>query len=366
MMSGASDVLVLGSGPAGLLAAAACSARGASVVVRSTDPDQRWTNVYGVWPDELTDPELAAAVTHLWPSVSVVHRERQEIPRAYARVDGAAWQEILRGRCAGVRFERGDAREGEGRVVIDATGRGVRLRGTGEATLFQVAWGETIVARGLPDDEMAWMHFGDEGSFLYAMPLGGGRFFVEETLLATADVAMEPLRARLHARLAARGVTIAAVEHVERCVIPLDRPIPPVQPVIGFGAAAAMVLPSSGYLLPRIVADAPAVADAAVRGDADAAWAAIWPAWRRRTRVLHLHGARTIAGLSPAQTRDFFAAFFSLPLPTRRAWLADALSPPALMAAMAGVFARLPWGLRARLVSGGVDALVHGLTPEVS
>lgn len=48
-------------------------------------------------------------------------------------------------------------------------------------------------------------------TFLYAMDLGGGRFFVEETSLALAPpVPIDCLRQRLERRLAQRGVAVLA------------------------------------------------------------------------------------------------------------------------------------------------------------
>ena len=82
-------------------------------------------------------------------------------------------------------------------------------------------------------------------TFLYAMDLGDGVFFVEETSLALAPaVPYDVLKDRLLRRLRHRGVTVEAVQHEEHCLFPMNLPLPDLQQrLLAFGGAAAMVHP---------------------------------------------------------------------------------------------------------------------------
>ena len=83
-------------------------------------------------------------------------------------------------------------------------------------------------------------------TFLYAMDLGQGRFFVEETSLARLRLCLCGFATAPGQRLAHRGIAIEAVEHVEHCLFPMNPALPDRrQPVVGFGGAASMVHPAS-------------------------------------------------------------------------------------------------------------------------
>lgn len=96
-------------------------------------------------------------------------------------------------------------------------------------------------------------------TFLYAMDLGDGLFFVEETSLALAPpVPFEVLKDRLHLRLAHGGIQVEQVEHEEFCLFPMNLPLPDLsQQVVGFGGAASMVHPASGYMVGSLLRRAP-------------------------------------------------------------------------------------------------------------
>ena len=315
------------------------------------------------------------------------------IDRPYARFDSAALRARMRERCAAseVRLERGSAlsvahdragsvvTDARGRphaasVVIDATGRGVLLRRRGAPSHWQTAWGVLAEVDGWSGPPR-WMDFAPVDAagpptFLYALPMPDGRVFLEETALVRSPrVPRSILEPRLHRRLAAMGLRLRAVHEAEDCAIPMDTPLPSLrQRVVGFGAAAGMIHPATGYLLARALRTAPSVAealrdglasgpDAAARG----AWRAIWPGARIRTRRLHVLGARMLAKLDAVDTRRFFGAFFSLPASVRDAWLDDTLPIGALAAGMVDLFRRVPAGVRWRLVAGSLAA-----APEIS
>ena len=66
------DVLIVGSGPAGVGLAAACGAAGLDVAVLTPDETLPWRNTYGVWLDELDDPALLATLGQRWDDVRVI------------------------------------------------------------------------------------------------------------------------------------------------------------------------------------------------------------------------------------------------------------------------------------------------------
>lgn len=378
-MIGSCDVLIAGSGPAGLAAAASCVEAGFDVAVVAPDLDRPWPASYGAWADQLPDGILAGCVSHAWDEVEARFSSDDTncIQRRYVRVHNGALQDHLRGRLAGARLVPGVARgvvhedrgssvttsEGMIRagVVVDATGGGALLE-NGVPTAFQVAWGEIADVDGL-DPVPRWMDFtlvGDVPSFLYALPLGGSRWLLEETsLVSRPAVDLGLLRRQLHVRLETYGVRIRAVHGHEAVRIPMDVPLPRPQRVVGFGASAGMIHPSTGYLLARVLAAAPelAAALAAHRDDpsaaSNAAWDTIWPAARLRQRALHLYGADVVARLDARELSAFFRGFFQLPDAIVRGWLADDLPVDALARAMASLFTKLPPGLRWKVASGG-------------
>jgi lycopene cyclase-like protein len=200
-------------------------------------------------------------------------------------------------------------------------------------------------------------------TFLYAMDLGGGRFFVEETSLALAPpVPYAVLQQRLERRLAHRGVAVEQVEHEEFCLFPMNLPLPDLdQPVLGFGGAAAMVHPASGYMVGALLRRAPAVASAvaaALAADpqapsaalARAGWQALWPQELRRKHALYQFGLEKLMRFSEPQLRAHFSTFFSLPSAQWYGFLANTASVPELLAAMVQLFATAPWSVKAGLM----------------
>lgn len=390
---------VVGAGPAGWAAAGALVAEGVSgVCLVAPEPDAPLRNGYGVWVDEVAPLGWSDVLSRTWPAVRVVtDRGARRIERPYGRVDNARLAERLRAAAVGVEtvaaavdevgFDAGrahlrlDAGETmEVHAVVDASGHESRLirHAEGPEPGWQVAYGALLeVPGGHPFalDEALLMDFSPaEGgglgslrapSFLYALPEGTDRVFVEETsLVARPPVAIDALEARLEQRLDRLGVGPRRVLEVERCYIPMGGPpAPPAQPVVGFGGAARMVHPASGYLLTRILAAAPVLARAIRSGLAEGAtadeigvraWNAIWPPSLRSARELHRFGTEVLLELSEAETAGFFEAFFDLPVSTWSRYMAGDARPAEIRAAMLGVFARSGWTLRARLVRMGL------------
>eukprot|EP00955_Chlamydomonas_euryale_P029497 311149-Chlamydomonas_euryale.AAC.1 len=122
---------------------------------------------------------------------------------------------------------------------------------------------EAGAAGGVP----LWGTHAEPPSFLYAMPLGGNRVFLEETcLVAKPALPFSVLKRRLERRLAASGVKVHTVHEEEWSYIPVGGPLPDGgQPLTAFGAAANMVHPATGYSVARSFGEAPGVADAIAR-----------------------------------------------------------------------------------------------------
>jgi lycopene beta-cyclase/lycopene epsilon-cyclase len=426
------DVLVIGAGPAALAIAADLAERGLAITALAAgDPQAPWVNTYGIWCEEVDSLDLGSLLSHRWSDTVSYFGPGGSAPggsaqggnspdgdgllqhgRAYGLFDKAALQAHGLDRCAAaaVRWQRGQAaswqqqdgdfvvttsagQQHRARLVLDASGHQsvfVRRRQEGPVA-GQAAYG--IVGRfSAPPIEPGQFVFMDYRSdhlsederrqpptFLYAMDLGDGRFFVEETSLALAPAVPFPLlRQRLLARLAHRGVRVEAIEHEEFCLFPMNPPLPDLnQPVVGFGGAAGMVHPASGFMVGSVLRRSPGLAAAiasafegpnpASAAVADAAWAALWPAELRWNHAFYRFGLEKLMRFDEARLRHHFATFFSLPPQQWYGFLTNTLTPAQVLQAMAQLFALAPWDVRwglmnlqgrepalmARLLTGG-------------
>lgn len=387
------DILVAGCGPAGFLVAAALTEAGLRVTVVGPKPEAPWPNRYGAFVDELEGTGFADAVGPVWTHTQVRLDERRafDLGRAYTAVDGEALRRRLAatlaqgGACVipttctgadhddtGVTVQLGDGSAWRARLLIDATGHRPRfvVRRGPEPTAFQCAWGVLCDVKGGADrsNVMTFMDWSDPtpggGSgvptFLYAMPLGDGRVFYEETALASRPaVPFSYLRARLQARLERHGIRVVRQLEIERCLIPMDAPAPDRhQRVVGVGGAASLVHPATGYMLVQTMRVAARVASAIAEGVrtnvaasrlAKAAWDAVWPASERGLHAFYSLGRDLTMGLDAAATRDFFEAFFSLPPDAVRAYLSREVAPARTLVAMTRLYARFDPAMRQHL-----------------
>jgi lycopene beta-cyclase len=392
------DVLVVGAGPAGLAIAAALCGQGLRVAgLAPAPPDAPWRNTYGIWAAELEPLGLPEVLGHRWDDALVYAAGRElALGRAYGLFDNRRLQEHLLAQCerGGMVWHTGAAarvkhcttastvttRGGQqlhARLVVEATGHKPALlqRPAARGTAFQAAYGivgsfsrppapagRVVLmdyrAGHLPPEERA-----GPPTFLYAMDLGDGRHFVEETSLAHAPaVPLRVLERRLRLRLAAMGAESREMHHVERCLFPMNSPLPRLgQRVLGYGAAAGMVHPASGYQVGAALRHAPAVAAALAQAlgaagvapalAASAGWDALWPAGRVRRRNLYLFGLASLLALDQAGLEAFFGAFFRLPRQQWAGYLSDSHDTAALLATMLRLFGRAPHGLRMALVA---------------
>jgi len=401
------DVLVLGAGPAGTALASALTQRGVATTLVDPEPRRAWPNRYGAWSDELDALGLSHVAARTWPRSELVLPDGRlvELDRGYASVDGQALRAALHDRAGATiptvegrardvepggdrtRLVLADGRTLETRLVVDATGHRSRFvqRAGPPPAAWQIAWGIEYRDVEVPyaTDAMRFMDWrpprpddpDPTPTFLYAMPIGPGRWFFEETQLIGPLVELGQLERRLGERLSGDGVRGAPDGGVERCCFPMDPPLPVLdQPVLGFGAAASLVHPATGYLLMRTLRAAPRVADALAEGIEAArppltlardAWRTLWPPELVDAARLLRFGAAALQSMDRAELGVFYEAFFSIDERSWRAYLAGDRPAGDLARVMLEVFAAAGLSTRLRLASRGLGdpwPLLRGLT----
>lgn len=392
---------MVGGGPAGRAVAAACGERGLRTRLLDPSPGRPWPATYGCWRDELPawlPPDVLAATA---PATAFARREHR-LDRDYAVFDAAALRGELDQRLAahGVRVERGRARVTVERararpsdlppagVVIDAGGHGqplaagsARRGGYTEQTAFGLVLPAELAEPLRPSGTAVFMdwrppeplvserdrysvtpHSRAPATFLYAVPLGGDRVLVEETSLAARPgLGLDVLEARLRARLAGHGIRPPDDAPRELVRFPLDRPRHRAPGVLGFGAAAPLTHPATGYQLADALRLAPAVAQALAAGLSDSpakaltsANALLWGPSARLARQLRRYGLELMLRLPPADLPAFFEAFFSLPARDRWTFLDGRDRPAGCAMAMARVFGKVDRATKLRLIGSSL------------
>lgn len=403
-------MLVVGGGPAGRALAGACAAAGLATTLLDPAPDRPWPATYGCWAAELPPGLPAHVVAARAAGTAVaggVHRVGWEyavldVPALRAHLDaGLAGVEIRAGRAAGLAGPGRVALAGGGEiaaaVIVDAAGRGRPLagrpgqggaaeqprrgpvagwRGRGvdagrpgrgvpaEQTAYGVVVDAATAAPLVPPGEALFMDWradhGEPGwpTFLYGVPLGGDRVLLEETSLARRPgLPLAVLRRRLAARLAHHGVAVPPDAVTEKVSFPVDTPRHRAPGVLGFGAAAPLVHPATGFSVAAALRLAPAVAAALAAhlpADPDAALAAaratVWPPAARVVHHLRRIGLEAMLRMPPERVPDFFAVFFALPERRRWSYLTGRDDLAGTARTMGALFAAAGWELRARLV----------------
>ena len=401
------DVLVLGGGPAALCIASELNQRGVAVAGIAPDPvDDPWPNTYGIWADELKAVGLEQLLEHRWSDTvsyfgkggstaqhqSLAHGidyglfDRAALQRHWLeRADGVVWHHDTVERVGVDGFTTNvccaSGTTLQARLVIDASGsRTPHIRRPDQGPVAgQAAYGVVgrfskppiepgrFVLMDYRCDHLSEEQCSEPPTFLYAMDLGDGVFFVEETSLALAPgVPYDVLKQRLQQRLDLGGVEITEVIHEEFCLFPMNLPLPDRnQPVLAFGGAASMVHPASGYMVGSLLRRGPdlaqAISVALANPDlgstalAQRGWQALWPIELVLRHQLYQFGLGRLMGFNEALLRTHFATFFSLPREEWFGFLTNTLPLPRLMGVMLRLFALSPWELRRGLVLGAAQ-----------
>lgn len=386
-------MLVVGGGPAGMALAAACTRLGMTTALLDPAPDRPWTATYGMWAREIP-ADLPASIVAARAAGRVIAQTEHRLGWDYSVLDVPALHRHFADRLTGVRVHVGRAVGSAGpgavtladgstlyaRVIVDAGGRARPLeptpaRGTAaEQTAYGVVVDEESAAPLTAPGEALFMdwraHHGEPGwpTFLYAVPLGAGRVLMEETSLARRPgLALSVLRRRLHARLAHHGVPIPEGARSEKVSFPLDQPRHSAGCSLGFGAAAPLIHPATGFSVAASLHLAPTVAAALAAhlpGDPRAALAAaeqtVWPRSARAIHRFRRIGLEALLRMPADDIPGFFETFFSLPEADRWTYLTARDDLRGTAVAMSHLFRIADTRLRWRLVSSAVRRPVPG------
>ncbi|NJN32739.1 MAG: lycopene cyclase family protein [Synechococcales cyanobacterium RM1_1_8] len=413
-MAAVFDALVIGVGPAGLILTAELCDRGLQVAnLAPNSASAPWPNTYGVWVDELEALGLTELLGHHWKnSVSYFGPSPTRHPRDYGLFDKEKFQQYLLQRCQTVTWILGkagaichgdrystitptntqaDCRDVpaspvQARIVIDASGHFPALskRPAKANVAYQAAYGIVgrfsqppvepgqFVLMDFRADHLSAAERQQPPTFSYEMDLGDGIHFVEETSLALAPaMGFDQLQGRMEKRLAARGIEILEAQHIERCLFPMNLPLPDrSQSLVAFGGASSMVHPASGYMVGAMLRRGPELGAAIARALQDPkaspqaiarqGWEALWSRDRLRKHYLYLFGLNALMGFEAARLNNHFSTFFNLPQSHWSGFLADTLTSQELVGAMVQMFGQAPndvrWGLM-RSVGGHGDLL---------
>ena len=398
------DVLVLGAGPGALAIAAALGKERLRVeVLSASNHKEPWPYTYGIWGEEVDGLGLSHLLEYRWKKTvsffgpgSIDASDDANTPtnheRDYGLFDKRKLQLYWIKQCeeAAIKWHRGLATNLEiddslctvttaggaqltSRLLIDATGyEPVFLKAPKNwPVAIQTCYGVVgrfntppvekgqFVLMDYRCDHLSSKERKEPPTFLYAMDLGNGRFFLEETSLGLAPpVTLETLKSRLKRRLAHRNLEITSLEHEELGLyLPMNMPLPDLQqPLLGFGGAAAMVHPASGYMVGALLRRSPLVAkvianamlekNASPASIAEKGWAALWPPDLRRKQALYQFGLEKLMRFEESQLRDFFQGFFALPNKQWYGFLTNTLSLSQLVKAMWTMFLSAPWNVR--------------------
>ncbi|PWW56939.1 lycopene cyclase family protein [Actinokineospora spheciospongiae] len=371
------DVVVVGSGPAGWAVADACGRRGLEVALVAPAPLTLWPATYGMWAEQAAVLPDGAATT----AATGVRAAGRLLDQGYVVLDNAATQAAYaRGSVTPIADRVASADHGPRgstvvlasgrrlacRVAVDASGAlrvlsggrpgGHRAEQTAHGLVFPAEAVADLVPPGQAIFMDDWSTQDGLATFLYAVPLPGGRTLVEETsLVAKPGVPVERLRQRLIARLRAAGVDPGAATAAENVRFPMDLPRPRTAAI---GAAAGMVHPATGYSVADSLAVAPRLADAIAAGGTGRD--VVWTPAARAVHALRAHGARVLRSLPAAALPEFFDAFFALPTEVRLPYLTGREDVAGTTRAMTELFRGVPWRLRAAMAVGGFSAALRG------
>lgn len=381
------DVLVVGGGPAGMALAGACARLGMDTGLLDPHPERPWTATYGMWSRELP-ADLPGSTVAATAAGRVIALTEHHLGWDYAVLDVPAFRAHLAGQLTGVHLhagravgspERGvvalaDGSQLRASVVVDAGGRARPLAPTtpsrtpAEQTAYGVIVDRDAASPLIADGEALFMDWradhGETGwpTFLYVIPLGGDEVLLEETSLARRPgLPLSTLRRRLHARLARHGIEVPKDTRSEKVSFPVDQPRHHGAGTLGFGAAAPLIHPATGYSVASSLRLAPQVAGALAAHlprDPDAALSAardtVWPLAAQVIHRFRRIGLEALLRMPPDDVPGFFEQFFTLPDRHRWTYLTARDDVRGTAAAMNSLFRASGGRLRRHLVTSAV------------
>eukprot|EP00746_Dinoflagellata_sp_MGD_P005131 gnl/MRDRNA2_/MRDRNA2_109938_c0_seq1.p1 gnl/MRDRNA2_/MRDRNA2_109938_c0~~gnl/MRDRNA2_/MRDRNA2_109938_c0_seq1.p1 ORF type:complete len:641 (+),score=72.68 gnl/MRDRNA2_/MRDRNA2_109938_c0_seq1:75-1997(+) len=419
------DVIVVGVGPAGMALAGELAKRGLQVGL--VGPDRPFTNNYGVWSDEFEQLGLSHTLVDSYSdTVVVIDNEsgHRSLGRPYGRVGRKELRDELLARCQNPSSkgkvlyypgmvenvkdagERGDCIQLESgekffaRVVSMSTGhnRQIMQYHDGHPPLWQTAYGIEVEMENHPwhsskaifmDLSQSDQEVDAEGkqrvpSFLYVLPSRNKVFLEETCLVSKVQIPFDELKRRLYRRLSNLNISIpqSAIIEEEASWIPLGGALPKApQKVIGFGAAAGLVHPASGYSIVSSLQKAGPLADIIaedIRDPSinpshltDRAWAYLWSAENRRKLAFYEYGSEVIAKLPVQTLQEFMKAFFALPTEWWQGFLSKELSSVMLVPLALTMWAHGDLSLKLALMTelftaSGVQMLKTATSPVLN
>ncbi len=388
------DILILGSGPAALCLASELAKQDLNIKgISNRSPNERWENTYGIWASELEELGLESLLSHRWcKTVSFFgngENKKGNIPTKhnydYGLIDQEAFQNELLKKCGRIEWLNETAKDItkknklsevicfsglriKARLVIDASGHKSNFvkRPVKKEIAQQAAYGIVGKFSSPPvgKEEFVLMDFRPNHlnkeekllppSFLYAMDLGDETYFVEETSLASYPaLSQENLKERLLKRLNSKGIKVIEILHEENCLFPMNLPLPfKKQFVLGFGGAASMVHPASGYMIGSLLRRAPLLAEKLATflkephlsslELATKAWSILWPYELIQRHKLYQYGLRRLMSFDESILRSFFSNFFRLSTKEWIGFLTNTLPLPKLIFVMSKMFINSP------------------------
>ena len=392
------DILILGSGPAALCLASELAKQNLNIKGISTkSPKEKWENTYGIWASELEELGLESLLSHRW-SKTVSYfgngkKRKGNLPTKhsydYGLINQEAFQNELLKKCKGIQWLNETAKfinsennisevvcfsglKLKARLVIDASGHKSNFikRPIMKEVAQQAAYGivgkfsyppvkkDQFVLMDFRSDHLSNQDLSSSPSFLYAMDLGNEIFFVEETSLASYPaLSQDQLKKRLLTRLNKKGIKINEIHHEENCLFPMNLPLPfKKQSVLGFGGAASMVHPASGYMIGSLLRRAPLLAeklaiflknpnysslDLATKG-----WEVLWPNELIQRHKLYQYGLQRLMSFDESRLRSFFNNFFKLSTKEWVGFLTNTHPLPKLIYVMSKMFIKSPLNIK--------------------
>ncbi len=393
----------MGAGPAALCISAELVQQGLEVIaIASNSPLDPWPNTYGIWASELESLNMQELLKYRWQDTVSYFGDGLETKGNiftkhcldYGLFNLNNFQNALLERCNGLSWkietvEKIDFREKEtavlcasgqkylARLVIDASGHNTPfvLRPKQDKIAKQAAYGvvgkfssppvekNRFVLMDFRPDHLDENQLKEPPSFLYAMDLGDGTYFVEETSLACyPPVSFELLKSRLYSRLSHKNIAIEEIIHEEHCLFPMNLPLPfRDQPLLAFGGSASMVHPASGYLVGSLLRRAPSLATEIAKAInkepvlttseiARRGWQTLWTSDLVQRHRLYQFGLKRLMSFDESLLRSFFDTFFKLPRNDWYGYLTNTLPLPKLFFVMLKLFSIAPLKVRLGMI----------------